>query len=155
MIAKTTYAADLNFGVTAQGGSIILMREFTELTVDQAESLIRELQHAALSAQLQISKQTVPQWTKLTPEAARKVTNMSQLQGRLWEVTREQLVAAFGEPTYDGSDAPEKSSCEWVLRFGPTIATIYDYRGPTFRVGGFDFRAYELVCAVLGYKGEK
>src|SRR6056300_530935 len=61
------------------------------------------------------------------------------------EATYEELVYAFGEPTYDDPSADDKVSTEWNLKFydedwdREVIATIYDWKdydgGKTSRSG--------------------
>ena len=89
-------------------------------------------------------------------------TNGSSLVGYV-EATYEELIKAFGEPTYGEPSADEKVQKEWNLEFETadgnlTVATIYDYcageRGylePGYRwhVGGYKYDALELVEEAL------
>jgi len=89
----------------------------------------------------------------------------TSLRGTI-EATYEELIEAFGEPTYSDTSSDGKVSTEWMLRFElasdmAVVATIYDWKmydggtacrsGEKFRwnVGGFSFRALELVEEVL------
>ncbi len=71
----------------------------------------------------------------------------------------EELVNAFGEPSYTEPSGDGKVQKEWNLEFeledgNYVVATIYDYcvgergylePGYEWHVGGFDYRALELV----------
>ena len=78
------------------------------------------------------------------------------------EATYEELIEAFGEPTYKELSGDGKVSTEWKLEFEHqdgkyVVATIYDWKmydngtacrsGEKFRwnVGGFNYEALELV----------
>lgn len=88
-------------------------------------------------------------------------TNGSFLIGYV-EATYEELIKAFGEPTYKEPSGDGKVSTEWKLEFAHqdgkyVIVTIYDWKmydngtacrsGEKFKwnVGGFDYEALELV----------
>jgi len=78
------------------------------------------------------------------------------------EATYEELIEAFGEPTYKEPSGDGKVSTEWNLEFEHedakyVVATIYDWKmydngtacrsGEKFEwhVGGFEYEALELV----------
>lgn len=42
--------------------------------------------------------------------------------------TRRALEAVFGKPTADDDESGDKVTTEWVVDFGDTIATIYDWK---------------------------
>ena len=88
-------------------------------------------------------------------------TSGSSLVGTI-EATYEELIRAFGEPTYKEPSGDGKVSTEWVLEFEHqdgkyVVATIYDWKmydngkacrsGEKFKwhVGGFNYEALELV----------
>ncbi len=88
-------------------------------------------------------------------------TSGSSLIGYV-EATYEELIEAFGEPTYKEPFDGSKVSTEWNLEFEHqdgkyVVATIYDwkmYDGGTacrsgekfeWHVGGFEYEALELV----------
>ena len=88
-------------------------------------------------------------------------TSGSSLVGTI-EATYEELIRAFGEPTYKEPSGDGKVSTEWKLEFERSdvkyvVATIYDWKmydngtacrsGEKFEwhVGGFDYKALELV----------
>jgi hypothetical protein len=84
-------------------------------------------------------------------------TSGTSLQGYTEPTTRAELTAVFGEPvTYEDS----KTTLEWGMRFGSTIATIYDWkRGEegtpanneemVYHIGGNDQNAVLLVDALI------
>lgn len=62
--------------------------------------------------------------------------------GRI-EATEAQLLRTFGPPDELNGD---KTTMEWDLEFdNGVIATIYDYRGDRWHVGGFDPAAVDMV----------
>lgn len=85
------------------------------------------------------------------------------------EATYEELIEAFGEPTYKEPSGDGKVSTEWTLEFDYhgkyVVATIYDWKmydngtacrsGEKFEwhVGGFNYEALELVEEELGTVG--
>tara|TARA_E500000318_G_scaffold46204_1_gene43597 strand:+ start:473 stop:826 length:354 start_codon:yes stop_codon:yes gene_type:complete len=92
-------------------------------------------------------------------------TSGSSLIGYV-EATYEELIKAFGEPTYKEPSGCGKVTTEWKLEFAHqdgkyVIATIYDWMmyddgtacrsGEKFKwhVGGFDYEALELVEEAL------
>ena len=96
-------------------------------------------------------------------------TSGSSLVGTI-EATYEELIEAFGEPTYKEPSGDGKVSTEWVLEFEHqdgkyVVATIYDWKmydngtacrsGEKFEwhVGGFNYEALELVEEELGTVG--
>ena len=92
-------------------------------------------------------------------------TSGSSLVGTI-EATYEELIKAFGEPTYKEPSGDGKVSTEWKLEFEHedtkyVVATIYDWKmydngtacrsGEKFEwhVGGFEYDALELVKEAL------
>ena len=74
------------------------------------------------------------------------------------ESTRAELTAAFGEPIEYGEG--DKVTIEWGIRFGSTVATIYDWKryeegSPemdelyAYHIGGVDAKALDLVTTIL------
>jgi len=59
------------------------------------------------------------------------------------------ICEAFGPPTYNDPSSTDKTTCEWRLRIGAYHATIYDYKGERWHVGGTDKYSYESVMEVL------
>ena len=95
-------------------------------------------------------------------------TSGSSLVGYV-KATYEELIEAFGEPTYKEPSGDGKVSTEWKLEFELpdgqyVVATIYDwkmYDGGTacrsgekfeWHVGGFNYDALELVKEELESK---
>ena len=90
------------------------------------------------------------------------ITRTEEIEGTHFigyvKTTRADLTALFGEPIeYEGGD---KVTIEWGIRFGSTIATIYDWKryeegtpGQTelyaYHVGGRDGKALDLVNTLL------
>lgn len=87
-------------------------------------------------------------------------------QGYIFDVTRAEIEAVFGKPTYDSQveefSGDGKITVEWTLGFEDgTIATIYDWKRYemgtpemneriTWNIGGNRHRAVELVAEMLG-----
>lgn len=75
--------------------------------------------------------------------------------------TYDELVAVFGEPTFTDSDPHEKVQCEWVLRIGDVVATIYNWKTGfvplgvyEWHIGGFDRGEVEAVQrAIVEHRG--
>jgi hypothetical protein len=42
--------------------------------------------------------------------------------------TYKQLVAVLGEPTFSDASGDDKTQVEWVVKFGNSYFTIYDYK---------------------------
>ena len=63
------------------------------------------------------------------------------------EAPEEELIALFGPPDerYTGG----KTSTEWHLKFGDTVATIYDYKGRRWSIGGHHTAARDVVQAAI------
>ena len=84
-------------------------------------------------------------------------TSGTSLQGYTEPTTRAELTAIFGEPvTYEDS----KITLEWGMRFGSTIATIYDWKRYetgtpandeiiAYNIGGNDQNAVVLVDTLI------
>lgn len=83
------------------------------------------------------------------PVADRKKIIGTSAKGRLSDkLTVTTLKKIFGNPAKDGAD--EKTTIAWhITFFDGTIATIYDYRGCKWSIGGFSPKAAELVTAVV------
>lgn len=75
--------------------------------------------------------------------------------------TYDELVAAFGEPTFTDIDPREKVQCEWVLRIGDVVATIYNWKTGVvpldvyeWHIGGFDRGEVDAVRrAIAEHRG--
>ena len=103
----------------------------------------------------------------ITNDASVKVTGTA-LQGFI-NTTYDDIVAAFGEPTYTHGD---KTNVEWNLEFviklqdAPgsfieevVVATIYDWKRPStpmdeydWHIGGFSTQVIECVYSLLQEK---
>lgn len=78
------------------------------------------------------------------------------LQGYV-ETTYDELLKAFGKPLYGPDDeGGDKVTCEWEVKSGVVVATIYDYKlGYTPRgkylwhVGGHSLKSVVLVQDML------
>jgi hypothetical protein len=44
------------------------------------------------------------------------------------KATYKQLVALLGEPTFSDASADDKTQVEWVVKFGNSYFTIYDWK---------------------------
>lgn len=80
-----------------------------------------------------------------------------QLTGRVGaldeSVTVDQLKAVFGEP--DGPSPDGKATYEWRVRFDDQkVATVYDYKGSRWSVGGHEIAVVERVRALLAEEAE-
>ena len=75
------------------------------------------------------------------------------------KTTRAELTALFGKPIEYG-EAGDKVTIEWGIKWGETIATIYDWKRYEegtpemnevylYHIGGRDGRALELVKGLL------
>jgi hypothetical protein len=73
--------------------------------------------------------------------------------------TRADLTALFGKPIEYG-DEGDKVTIEWGIKWGETIATIYDWKRYeegtpqmgelyNYHVGGLDYKALDLVNGLL------
>lgn len=73
--------------------------------------------------------------------------NQTGYEGDL-NISLEAIENVFGKPTsYDDG----KTTHEWWLRFADgTIATVYDYKGDRWHIGGFSYKAVERVYEALG-----
>ena len=87
-------------------------------------------------------------------------------QGYIFDVTRAEIEAVFGQPTFDEEveefSGDGKITVEWSLRFEDgTYATIYDWKRyelgtpamderTDWNIGGNSPRALELVAEMLG-----
>lgn len=93
--------------------------------------------------------------------------NGTSLKG-YFEATYNELVEAFGEPTYNDMSGDDKVSTEWVLvadvlNFGEedtAVATVYDWKSGTFardnpftpyrwHIGGHSMSAQDIVAYAL------
>jgi Ni/Co efflux regulator RcnB len=82
----------------------------------------------------------------------------TSLQGYTPPTTRAELTDVLGEPIqYEGGD---KVTIEWGIRFGSTVATVYDWKRYelgtpeqneewVFNIGGTDPKAVALVNGLL------
>jgi Ni/Co efflux regulator RcnB len=82
----------------------------------------------------------------------------TSLQGYTPPTTRAELTALLGEPIqYEGGD---KVTIEWGIRFGGTVATVYDWKRYelgtpeqaeewVYNIGGNDPKAVALVNGLL------
>jgi len=62
-------------------------------------------------------------------QEALKLANGTHLVGKLTGVTFNDLVNAFGEPTFLPEDSGDgKVNFEWVFDFGEDIFTVYDWK---------------------------
>lgn len=85
------------------------------------------------------------------------VTCGTHLQGYLQDMTYNQLVEIFGEPTFDEPSGDEKIQREWVIQHDGVYFTIYDWKTydleytmnslTCFNVGG-KTSAYNFIDAV-------
>ncbi len=68
------------------------------------------------------------------------------------DTDRDELVAAFGEPTLGIGDDLDKTEEEWWILFDDgTVASIYAYRGCTpYSIGGHGPRSAQRVAEALG-----
>ena len=63
------------------------------------------------------------------------------------EASEEELIALFGPPHERTTGG--KTSMEWHLKFGDTVATIYDYKGRRWSIGGHHTAARDVVQAAI------
>jgi hypothetical protein len=63
----------------------------------------------------------------LNQEEIGNKTNGSSLKGYI-NITYPQLISTLGEPTYPTQSGDSKVQKEWVVEFGGTIFTIYDWK---------------------------
>lgn len=76
---------------------------------------------------------------------------MSSRKGEV-DATEDQLVDVFGEPENwgDDPDSDGKVTKIWTLLFADgTVATIYDYCGFCWSIGGYDRLAAQYVHEAL------
>jgi len=64
---------------------------------------------------------------KLTKRTDWKIVIGTSLQGYM-DMTYEELVLHFGEPSFFNPGTDEKTQAEWILDYDGTIITIYDYK---------------------------
>ena len=66
------------------------------------------------------------------------------------QAPEEELIALFGPPDYHTVlQEGGKTSTEWHLKFGDTVATIYDYKGQRWSIGGHHTAARDVVQAAI------
>lgn len=68
------------------------------------------------------------------------------------DIPVERIAEVFGP-----SDGPgDKTDFEWAIRFDDgLVATIYDYKGCRWHVGGRDHQVVERVAELLGVEAER
>jgi hypothetical protein len=71
----------------------------------------------------------------------------TQFQGRI-DVSYAALVAAFGDPGPSFDDG--KTTAEWVLATPSGAATVYDYHGSRWHVGGHHPEVLDYILEALG-----
>lgn len=81
----------------------------------------------------------------------------SSLQGHLpADVSIPALTAVFGRPEHRDNDGNGKVTREWRILFGGEVfASIYDYKGRRWSIGGRSPLAVRLVFEALGLTDPK
>jgi hypothetical protein len=81
------------------------------------------------------------------------------LEGSSWkadlspDTTAVDLTEVFGSP--DGPSGDGKATMQWAMKFDDGIlATIYDYKGKRWSIGGFSPYAVHRVVEALAHRGK-